>query len=457
VDGTGDRGVAFATANAIQHAEGHLSFIPFRSHSIKERPMRHAFPTRLAASLLAGTALGANADAVTDWNIKANALVVEAKLGTPPGTRVMAMVQTAVYEAANAVTRRDPAGPLPHAASPAASLDAAVAAANHAMLAKLMPAQQAAIDAAYQASLATISDDAAKTAGIALGQQAAAAVLAARADDVVSGAESYRPDARAGVYVPTAIPAAPQWPQRKPWLMQSAAQFRPGPPPALTSATWARDYNEIKALGGKSSAGRSAEQTGVARFWEFSLPAIYHGVVRSVADMPGRDATQNARLLAAAAQAADDALIAVFDAKYQYNFWRPITAIRNGDIDGNDATERDASWTSFIDTPMHPEYPSAHSSIAGAIGAVLQAEIGSAATPVLTTSSPSAKGATRRWTKLDDFTQEVADARVYDGVHYRFSTDVGTAIGRQVGALAAAKFLQAPERVATHPSDERTN
>ena len=175
-----------------------------------------------------------------------------------------------------------------------------------------------------------------------------------------AAAETYRPHTTAGVYVPTVIPVVPQWPQRKPWVMTSAAQFRPGPPPTLTSEVWARDYNEIKALGGKNSTRRTAEQTEIARFWEATAPPIYHGVVRSVATVPGREVTQNARLFAAVTQATDDALIAVFDAKYHYNFWRPVTAIRNGDIDGNDATERDPSWTPFIDTPMHPEYPCAH-------------------------------------------------------------------------------------------------
>ena len=142
----------------------------------------------------------------------------------------------------------------------------------------------------------------------------------------------------------------------------------------------------------------------------------------------------------------DDALIAVFDAKYHYNFWRPVTAIRNGDIDGNDATERDASWTPFIDTPMHPEYPSAHSILAAAIGTVLQAEIGAgteAGAGARPAPPPRARRAAGR--SVDDFMHEVADARVYDGVHYRFSTDAGTAIGKQVGALAVAKYLQPPQ------------
>jgi PAP2 superfamily len=138
----------------------------------------------------------------------------------------------------------------------------------------------------------------------------------------------------------------------------------------------------------------------------------------------------------------DDALIAVFDAKYHYNFWRPVTAIRNGDIDGNDATERELSWLPFIDTPMHPEYPCAHCIVAGAVGAVLQAEIGGGSVPTLTTNSTTAKGAARSWTKVDDFVQEVSNARIYDGVHYRNSTEVGRIMGKQVGDLAAAKYLR---------------
>jgi hypothetical protein len=164
--------------------------------------------------------------------------------------------------------------------------------------------------------------------------------------------------------------------------------------------------------------------------------------VRSVATMPGREVTQIARLFMAVTQATDDALIAVFDAKYHYNFWRPVTAIRNGDIDGNDATERDASWTPFIDTPMHPEYPCAHCIVSATVGAVLQAEIDTGPIPTLTTTSVTANGAARRWTTIDDFIQEVAQARIYDGVHYRTSTEVGMAMGKQIGALAVAKYLQ---------------
>jgi len=131
------------------------------------------------------------------------------------------------------------------------------------------------------------------------------------------------------------------------------------------------------------------------------------------------------------------------DAKYHYNFWRPVTAIRNADQDGNDATERDAGWVSLIDSPLHPEYPSAHSILAGAVGALLKAELGSVPVPVLSTASPTLKGVTRRWTSLDDFMHEVANARVYEGIHYRNSTEVGLSMGRRIGALAAARHLAA--------------
>ncbi len=146
----------------------------------------------------------------------------------------------------------------------------------------------------------------------------------------------------------------------------------------------------------------------------------------------------------------DDALIATFDAKYHYHFWRPLTAVRNADIDGNDATQRDASWLPLFDTPMHPEYPSAHSSLAAALAVVLKADLkadlkantSGAALPVLSTSSPTAKGAVRKWTRLEDFVKEVADARVHAGIHYRSATDAGEALGTRVGELAAARLLQ---------------
>lgn len=409
------------------------------------KPVNHTLQTAHAPALVAlscallGAAAAplARADAVTDWSLKAEQVVLDAKLGTPPAVRVLAFSHSAVHEAVQAVQRQTQA--------PAAT-EAAVAAAHRATLKALVPAQAAAIDAAYQAALATLRDDAHRAAGVRAGEAAAAALLARRAPDAKAmGADvPYRPVAMAGRYVPTALPAAMQWPQRQPWLLRTPGQVRPAGPPALASEAWARDYNEVRALGGKASTQRTPEQTEAARFWDYSLPPIYNGLLRSaLAQAPGRDVARNARLFAAAAQGMDDALVAVFDAKYHYNFWRPATAIRNGDIDGNDATAPEAGWAPLIDTPMHPEYPSAHSALASVVGAVLRADAAGAAVPPLATTSPTAQGATRRWSTIEAMEREVADARVWEGVHYRHSTADGAAIGRAVGELAAERHFGA--------------
>jgi PAP2 superfamily len=387
----------------------------------------------VAVAILAGAA-SARADVVTDANAKA-AEIASRHPATPIAVRTMAIVQVSVFEAANAITGRYP----PHRAkltpAPGASVEAAVAAATRGALSKLMPAQQAAIDADYQAALQAVPDGPARAQGVAVGEQAAAAIVAMCADDGAVAPDGYRPHAAAGVYVPTILPAVPHWGKRRPWVLARGDQFRPGPPPSLTSDTWTRDYNEIKAIGGKNSTQRTPEQTAIARFWEATAPAVYWPVARSVAAAPGRDVTDNARLLAVAAMAMDDALIAVFDAKYRYNFWRPVTAIRNAEGDA-----RDPGWVPFIDTPMHPEYPCAHCIVSSSLGAVLAAEIGTGPAPKLSSASSTAGGAVRTWATVDDFTREVAVARIYDGVHYRNSTEVGAAMGRKVGELAVRSF-----------------
>jgi len=393
----------------------------------------------LVAILLSAVAPPARADVVTDANARAADVV--SRIPAPPITvRAMAIVQVSVFEAVNAITGRYPPFRAKVAPAPGASVEAAIAAATRTALLKLMPAQQAAIDADYQALLGPIPDGPAKAAGVAVGEQAATAIVASCADDGMAAPDVYRPHAAPGVYVPTMVPAVPHWGKRRPWLMTRGDQFRPGPPPSLASEAWARDYNEIKAVGSKTSTQRTPEQTAIAKFWEATAPAVYWPVARAVASAPGREVTDNARLFAVAAMAMDDGLIAVFDAKYAYNLWRPVTAIRNGDLDGNDATERDPGWTPFIDTPMHPEYPCAHCIVSGSLGAVLAAEIGAGPAPKLSSASSTAGGAVRTWTSVRDFTQEVAVARIYDGVHYRNSTEVGSEMGRKIGELAVKSF-----------------
>ena len=399
----------------------------------------------LLAVVILTSAPGTWADVVTDANARA-ADVASRLPSTPVAVRVMAIVQVSVFEAVNAVSGRYPPQRAKLAPAPSASAEAAVAAATRTALAKLMPAQQPAIDADYQALLGRVPDGSAKTAGIALGEQAATAIVALCADDGALAPDVYRPHAAPGVYVPTTGPAVPHWGARRPWVMSRGDHFRPGPPPALTSALWARDYNEIKAVGGKTSTQRTPEQTAMAKFWEATLPVVYWPVARAVAGAPGRDLTDNARLFALAGMAMDDALIAVYDAKYHYNFWRPVTAIRNGDLDGNDATERDGGWAPFIDTPMHPEYPCAHCIVSASLGAVVAGEIGSGPTPKLSSASSTAGGAVRTWATVADFVKEVAEARIYDGVHYRNSTEVGSAMGRKIGELAVQSVPKGPTR-----------
>jgi len=314
------------------------------------------------------------------------------------------------------------------------------ATATRTALTKLMPAQQAAIEAAYQAELAKVPPGIAKERGIALGERAAAAVLALRADDGALAVDAYRPHTTPGAYVPTTIPVPPHWGKRKPWVMASGDQFRPNAPPLLGGELWARDYKEIKTLGARNSTQRSSEQTDIARFWEAAIPAIYFNAVRSIATLPGRSLTANARLMALVAVAMDDALIAIIDAKYAYGFWRPITAIRNGDIDGNESTERDASWLPLIDTPMHPEYPCAHCILSAAVGTILAAEAGSGSLKMHGTS-PTAPGVTRHWSSAEDFMEEVRLARIYAGVHYRNSTEVGSSMGQNLGQSVVRRFM----------------
>ena len=380
---------------------------------------------------------GAHADVVTDTNAKA-AEITSKMPGTPPAVRAMAIVQVSVHDAVGAITGRYPAFRAQVKAPAGASVDAAVLAATRTVLSKLVPAQQAAIDADFKALLNSVADGPAKADGVAVGEQVATMVLAQCAEDGAVAPNTYRPHTTPGVYVPTMFPAVPHWGKRKTWVMTSADQFRPGPPPSLTSDTWKRDFEEVKALGARDGSKRTPEQTAIAKFWEATAPAVYWPVARSVANAPGRDVVDNARLFAAAAVAMDDALVAVFDAKYAYNFWRPVTAIRNAEGDA-----RDPNWLPFIDTPMHPEYPCAHCIVSGALGAVLGIEVGNGPAPTLSSSSYTAGGATRTWVKVGDFMQEVAVARIYDGVHYRNSTVVGTAMGQKIGELAAKKLPRA--------------
>jgi hypothetical protein len=389
----------------------------------------------LAAPMTFGSV--AHADAVLDANARAAAIASTIRV-TPIAVRTMALVQVSVYDAVTSIS----GGYSPligtAAAAPGASVDAAVAAATRAALLATVPAEKTAIEADYQAELSKVPEGAAKLDGIKAGESAASAVLAARSGDGADAPDAWRPRTAPGVYVPTTSPLLPQWGRRKPWVMAAGSSLRPAPPPRLDSDVWRRDLAEVAALGARNSTRRTAEQTAIARFWETSSPGIYWPVVRSVATASERTERDNARLLAEAAVAMDDALIAVFDAKYAYGFWRPITAIRN-----TQGSPGDSSWVPMIETPLHPEYPCAHCIVSAALGSVLEAEIGAGPSPTLRTTSPTAGGAERSWAKPAEFVREVSEARICDGVHYRNSTEVGQEMGRKIGELAERRFTAA--------------
>jgi len=389
----------------------------------------------LIATLLAPAA--AAADVVTEWNEITLATAAAGKHGAADASRTTALVHVAIFDAVNAIEGRYTPYKVTASAPAGAAPEASAVAAAYGALVRLYPDQKGALDQAYAKSLGRIADGAAKTAGIAVGETVAARIVALRAGDGAIAPNLYRPLTAPGVYVMTTLPIAFHWGNVTPWVLERGSRFRPGPPPTLTSLEWMRDCEEVRDLGARKSTVRTAEQTDVARFWSVVGPASWDPVLRAVAAAQGRTLVQNARLFALAEMAAADAYIAVFDAKYAFNFWRPITVMRNGS--GTMAPIPD--WEPLIDTPLHPEYPCAHCITSAAIAAVLEAELG-AQFPEITMTSPGAPGVIRRWTTAKAFTDEVSMARIYGGVHYRTSTVVGQSMGRQIGEYAVQRYLK---------------
>ncbi|HXX11721.1 MAG TPA: vanadium-dependent haloperoxidase [Burkholderiales bacterium] len=383
----------------------------------------------------------AHADVITQWNETAIATATAGGQNPLVASRTVTMVQTAMFDAVNSIENRYAPYTGRVAAPPGASAEAAAVAAAHAVLIALLPNQEPELEAAYSANLGRIPAGG-KEAGVAVGERAAAEILARRAHDGANASKPYRPLTSPGVYVPTTMPVGTNWASVATWVMGSASQFRPGAPPPLASEQWARDYNEVKSLGGKHSSTRTKEQTDIGRFWVVVGPASWNPIVRQIADAPGRSLVDNARLLALVAIATSDAYIAVFDAKYAYNFWRPITAIRNGDTDGNDATVQDLDWEPLIDTPPHPEYPCAHCITSSAVATILNAEVGADAIARVTMTSASASGVTRRWNNTREYVDEVSAARIYGGVHYRTSAIVAQEMGRKIAELALRERMK---------------
>jgi hypothetical protein len=382
------------------------------------------------------------ADAVTDWNAIAQTTIA---VSPPPlGARNMAIVQAAVFDAVNSIVGDYQAYAVNAAAPAGADPSAAAIAAAHYALVQLYPAAQAALDTSFADSLAAIPDGAAETDGVAVGESVAQQILALRATDGSGSPVPYTPGSGPGVWIPTPPAFAPAllpwWGTVTPFLLDSGSQFRLGPPPALTSGQYARAFEETKTLG-SATAIRTQEQSDVPRFW---LPAGTQGwnaAARQVAAATGTSLSENARLFALLNMGGADAIIACWDTKFTYNFWRPVTAIRGADTDGNRATDADPAWSSFVVTPQFPEYVSGHACFAGAAKYVLERFFGRAADKDITLMSSTLPGASRTYTSFRQIADEIDNARVWGGIHFRFSQDLGRRLGKKVGRFGAMHYL----------------
>ena len=385
-------------------------------------------------------------DPVMEWNEIATTTVlssVPATLTAVQQTRVMAIVQVAMHDAVNGITGEFETYLSPPPAPANASPEAAAISAAYHSLNSLRPGNESFLAQSFSNSILnrglSLSDP-----GVEYGHAAAAAILALRANDGSSTAQfNYdAPNAgQPGVWVRLAgAPAQlPGWGRVTPFVLRSGSQFRPDAPPALDSELYAKDYNEIKSIGAKFGSTRSTEQTNIALFWRASPTAIWNPVLRQAAQTRNNDLSEQAQLFALFYLAAADASIACWDAKYEFNFWRPQSAITNGNTDGNDSTAADPTWEPFIATPPHPDYPSGHATNSSAMAKILTLEFGD--NPGIT-FTVTQTGITRTWTTFSEAVQEVIDARVYSGIHFRNSDEVGARIGRQVAQFVSHHALR---------------
>jgi len=380
-----------------------------------------------------------------DWGNRFTSLgtaVRENALRTQVRTTI---AQMAMFDAVNAALD----GPYrPFASKPVsvtgASPEAAAIRAAYIVALNEFPTQAATINSAYNTSIAGVpASPEAIAHGIAVGDTAANAVLAARAVDHRNDPEleGYTPGSGPGVWMPTppsfANPQTPFLQFITPFGYDDTSRFRPKAPPALDSTTYTTDYNELKDLGRATESSRTAEQSSTALFWSPSASALWSANVRSLAS--SMDLLSAARFEAIGIAAVTNALIACWDAKYTYMFWRPVTAIRFGDTDGNPETEPDPAWTPFIVTPSHPEYPAAHSTVGASVLGFYTVWFETDHFPLEFRGNG---GAVRNYTSVKEIHAEEGNARVWGGMHWRNSTKVGTAVGSRVGKYTATHLLK---------------
>jgi len=402
----------------------------------------------LAGALLIGAAT-AQANVVSDWN----AIILTAVSGqNPPAqARYMAIMHVAVFEAVNAITARFEPYVGTVAASPGASTEAAAVAAAYRVLATYFPASIAVWDAARASSLARIPAGAARDAGIAVGEAAAHAIIMLRVDDGSAPPEFYvPPSSDAGQWQLT--PGCPggggtllHWRNVTPFGLKRPDQFRSGPPPRLTGRHYAAALNEIKSVGAANSTERPQDRSDVARLYaDLSAPIVWNRVTSQIVAAEHESLTDTARAFALVNMAISDGAVAVFDTKYHYVLWRPETAIHFAGIDGNARTDADPSFVPLITTPCFPSYPSAHGTLSNAARDVLDRLYRDRGWSI-TISSP-AVGVTLTYRTLRQISDDIADARIYGGIHFRFDQEEGADQGRRVGEYIARHYLRPNRR-----------
>jgi len=398
-------------------------------------------------SLLIATGATAQ-NAVTQWNSIA---ISEARSSTAPGSATpggtgvyVAYMQLAVYNAVNAIDGRFEPYKYSLTAPAGASADAAAIEAAYRTLVYLLPDRAGFLSADYNTALAAIANGPDKTNGQIVGLDSANALIALRAGDG-RGANvpySFPSSPVPGVWILTPGATAPQTPwlgQMRPFTFDDPAQFLPEPPPSLLSQTWVDDYNQVKALGAVNSTVRTPEQKEIALFWTDHTTAQYGRLLRKTATDHNHGLADTARLFAMAYAAHADSLIGCYNAKYIYSFWRPVTAIRNGGIDGNPDTIADPNWTPLTATPPHPEYPSAHSCLTGSLAEIFKIYFG---TPNLHISIDSTvTGTTHDYKNVHEWQTEVESARIYVGFHYHNSVVQGGLLGRKVAQSAMRDYF----------------
>jgi hypothetical protein len=399
--------------------------------------------TLIAALAIGVTQLASASNPVVDWNQIALSTAL-----TTPGTQIyLTYVNLAMYDAVNAIDQRyQQYGPEFHGPRDASGEAAAISAAYQTLL-YYFPAQSVTLQSQYDSAIAAIPDGQKKASGIAIGQIVAARIVALRTGDGRNAnvPYTYPTSPVPGVWIPTPpafVPPVTPWVgQMVPFTMQSASQFLPANgPPDLGSPQWAQEYNEVKLLGAANSSVRTAAQTEIALFWTANPVATYFGAFGQLAIDRHLNLSKSARLFAMLSVAFADGGIGCFNAKYHFSFWRPVTAIPNGDIDGNPETEADPAWLPLAPTPPHPEFPAAHGCATGAIAETLENFFG---TPNVKFSVHSVvTQTTHTYYNVSQLETEAYWARIYAGFHYRHSLDEGFKLGHRVAKQLNQNFFQ---------------